>query len=221
MADSEKIELTIDGQTVTAEPGMTVLEASRQAGVGDIPVVCYSEHTKANGLCRLCLIETEGWRGMQAACVTAAQPGMAVHTRSDNVIRARRTLLEMLASAVELDEAPELQQLLANYNAHPERFAGGRTVAQPLLDDNPAYLRDYSKCILCWRCVQVCAADAQYTYAINFDGRGFGTSVATFFDNPMPETTCVFCGQCVGTCPTGALKSKREYLLEKEFNGNI
>jgi len=71
------------------------------------------------------------------------------------------------------------------------------------------YIRDYAKCILCWRCVQVCAEDAQYTFAINFEGRGFETRIGTFFDKPMPETTCVFCGQCVGVCPTGALKPKR------------
>ncbi len=84
-----------------------------------------------------------------------------------------------------------------------------------LKDDNPMYVRDYSKCLLCWRCVQVCADDAQYTYAINFSGRGFETQIGTFFDRSIPETTCVLCGQCVGVCPTGALKPKREYLLQQ------
>jgi len=79
------------------------------------------------------------------------------------------------------------------------------------------YLRDYAKCVLCWRCVQVCAEDAQYTYAINFSGRGFETQIGTFFDKPMPATSCVFCGQCVGVCPTNALKPKREWLLEQEM----
>ena len=79
------------------------------------------------------------------------------------------------------------------------------------------YLRDYAKCVLCWRCVQVCADDAQYTYAINFSGRGFETQIGTFFDKAMPATTCVFCGQCVGVCPTNALKPKREWLLEQEM----
>jgi NADH dehydrogenase/NADH:ubiquinone oxidoreductase subunit G len=77
------------------------------------------------------------------------------------------------------------------------------------------YIRDYAKCVLCWRCVQVCADDAQYTYAINFSGRGFHTSITTFFEKPLLETTCVFCGQCVGVCPTGALKPKRQWLLEQ------
>ena len=77
------------------------------------------------------------------------------------------------------------------------------------------FIRDYAKCILCWRCVQVCASDAQYTYAINFEKRGFETQIATFFQRPLPLTTCVFCGQCVGVCPTGALKSRRTWLMEQ------
>jgi predicted molibdopterin-dependent oxidoreductase YjgC len=105
--------------------------------------------------------------------------------------------------------------MAADYAAQPDRFPQGEKREFPVLDDNPMYVRDYSKCVLCWRCVQVCAEDAQYTYAINFSGRGFETMIATFFDKPMPETTCVFCGQCVGVCPTGALKAKREWLLEQ------
>ena len=77
------------------------------------------------------------------------------------------------------------------------------------------YVRDYSKCLLCWRCVQVCAEDAQYTFAINFNGRGYETQIGTFFEKSIPETTCVLCGQCVGVCPTGALRPRREYLLEQ------
>jgi predicted molibdopterin-dependent oxidoreductase YjgC len=79
------------------------------------------------------------------------------------------------------------------------------------------YIRDYSKCILCWRCVQVCAEDAQYTFAINFSGRGYQTQIDTFFHSPLQLTTCVFCGQCVGVCPTGALKPKRQWLLETGY----
>ncbi|HEY42540.1 MAG TPA: 4Fe-4S binding protein [Anaerolineae bacterium] len=211
---SEKIQLTIDGRQISAPPGTTILEAATEAGV-EIPVLCYFAHTTANGLCRLCVVEIEGQRGLQAACVTEARQGIVVHTRSPNVERARRTILEMLASTVDLSESPELQAMLKTYQAHSERFEGGVKRQPPMIDDNPVYIRDYEKCVLCWRCVQVCAEDAQYTYAINFAGRGFGTSIATFLDKPMPQTTCVFCGQCVGVCPTGALKGKREYLFEQ------
>jgi predicted molibdopterin-dependent oxidoreductase YjgC len=116
---------------------------------------------------------------------------------------------------VDLSQAPEIQKFLNDYRADPARFPEAERREHAVLDDNPMYIRDYSKCILCWRCVQVCAQDAQFTYAINFSGRGFETSIGTFYDKPMPETTCVFCGQCVGVCPTGALKPKREWLLEQ------
>jgi predicted molibdopterin-dependent oxidoreductase YjgC len=140
---------------------------------------------------------------------------MNVQTRSPRVERSRRTILEMLNSAVDLSEAPEIQEMLAGYSADMVRFPAAESREAPVLDDNPMYVRDYAKCVLCWRCVQVCAEDAQYTFALNFSGRGYETQIATFFDRPMPETTCVFCGQCVGVCPTGALKPKREWLLEQ------
>jgi predicted molibdopterin-dependent oxidoreductase YjgC len=104
------------------------------------------------------------------------------------------------------------------YGATPERFEGGAKRELPLYDDNPMYVRDYSQCVMCWRCVQVCAEDAQYTFALNFSGRGFDTTIGTFFDKPIPETTCVFCGQCIGVCPTGALKGKQELLFEQGFS---
>ena len=144
--------------------------------------------------------------------------GVEVSTSSARAEHSRRTILEMLASAVDLSQAPEIQKLMDENHADPARFPDAERREYPVLDDNPMYIRDYSKCILCWRCVQVCADDAQFTYAINFKGRGFDTGIGTFFDKPMPETTCVFCGQCVGVCPTGALKPKRESLLEQGFS---
>jgi predicted molibdopterin-dependent oxidoreductase YjgC len=147
--------------------------------------------------------------------VAQVAEGMKVHTRSERVERSRRTILEMLGSAVDLSEAPDIQRMAGEYQADAARFGEGERREHPVFDDNPMYIRDYSKCILCWRCVQVCAEDAQYTFAINFEGRGFETRIGTFFDKPMPETTCVFCGQCVGVCPTGALKPKREWLFEQ------
>ena len=211
---SETLRLTIDGRPAEAAPGETLLTAARRAGV-QIPVLCYSDHTTANGLCRLCAVEVEGVRGLQAACVTAARDGAVVHTQSARAARARRTLLELLASAVDLSESPELLALIEASGVRPERFAGGETLRPPLIDDNPVYIRDYAKCVMCWRCVQVCAEDAQYAFALTFSGRGFHTSIATFFDRPMTATSCVFCGQCVGVCPSGALKGRREHLLEQ------
>ncbi|MEW6403792.1 MAG: 2Fe-2S iron-sulfur cluster-binding protein [Chloroflexota bacterium] len=208
------ITFTLDGEVVTTEEAKTLLEAARANGK-DIPTICFHEATTANALCRICVVEVEGQRVLQPACIVKAGAGMKVKTRSEKVIRARRTILEMLASTMDLSEAPEILGMMYECGASTSRFPDAERREIPVKDDNPMYVRDYSKCLLCWRCVQVCADDAQYTYAINFEGRGFETQIGTFFDKAIPETTCVLCGQCVGVCPTGALKPKREFLLEQ------
>ena len=208
------ITLTIDGSSVAVSAETTILKAAQQLH-RQVPTICYHDHCTANGLCRICVVEVNGVRPLVPACLTPVREGIQVSTSTPRVARSRRTILEMLASAVDLTQAPEIERLMREYNADHARFAGAARRAFPVLDDNPMYIRDYSKCILCWRCVQVCADDAQFTYAINFTGRGFETGIGTFFDKPMPETTCVFCGQCLGVCPTGALKPKREWLLER------
>ena len=208
------ITLTIDGQEVNTEQDKTLLEVARELGK-DIPTICFHEATTANALCRICVVEVEGQRVLQPACIVKAGAGMKVQTRSEKVVRARRTILEMLASTMDLSEAPEIQNMMYEYEASSSRFPDAERRESEVIDDNPMYVRDYSKCLLCWRCVQVCAEDAQYTFAINFDGRGFETQIGTFFDKAIPETSCVLCGQCVGVCPTGALKPKREFLLEQ------
>ena len=211
---TNEVTLTIDGQPVTAPAGTTILKAAESVGV-DIPTICFHEHCTANALCRICVVEVAGARVLPPACVAQVSEGMQVTTRNERVERSRRTLLEMLDSAVDLSEAPEIQDFMGAYAAQPERFPEAARRAPPVVDDNPMFIRDYGQCILCWRCVQVCADDAQYTFAINFEGRGYATQIGTFFDKPLPETSCVFCGQCVGVCPTGALKPKREFLLEQ------
>lgn len=210
---TDTVTLTIDGEQLSVPAGTTILDAAATIGI-DIPAICYHEHLTANGLCRICSVDV-GWRLQAAACVTPVSEGMVVKTRSDEVVRNRRTTLEMLASAVDLSEAPAINQMLLECDGDPERFDAFERREHPVYDDNPFYLRDYSKCINCWRCVQVCAEDAQYCFALSFDGRGFETSIGTFMGNGMMDTTCVFCGQCVGVCPTGALKPKRQALLEQ------
>ncbi len=210
---SKTLTLTIDGQKITVLEGTTIYEAARQAGI-DIPVICYHPHLTANGLCRVCSVDAGG-RVQAAACVTQCAEGMVVKTGTEKVVHGRRTLLELLAATVNLDEAPEIQALIEEYGADPARFDGGARRTAPVYDDNPFYLRDYNQCINCWRCVQVCAEDAQYAFALSFDGRGFHTQIGTFMGDGMTDTTCVFCGQCVGVCPTGALKPKRQAMLEQ------
>jgi len=208
------ISFVMDDKDLTVEEGKTLLEAARENGI-DIPTICFHEVTTANALCRICVVEVEGQRLLQPACIVKAANSMKVRTRSEKVIRARRTILEMLASTMDLSESPEIQNMMKEYGAQSDRFPGAERRESEIKDDNPMYIRDYSKCLLCWRCVQVCAEDAQYTFAINFDGRGYETQIGTFYDMSIPETSCVLCGQCVAVCPTGALKPKREFLLEQ------
>ncbi len=212
----EKVTLHIDGQPVTVPEGTTLLEAAARIG-REIPTLCYHPHLTANGLCRLCVVEVEGARLLQPACVVQARQDMQVYTRSPRVDRARRTILLMLASATDVSEDPNLQRWMREYDVDPAVLGDVETRAFPLIDDNPMYVRDYSKCVLCWRCVQICAEDAQYTFALTLAGRGFHTRIDTFYHVAMPQSTCVFCGQCVAVCPTGALKFRREYLLEQGY----
>jgi len=213
MADT--IRIVLDGNPYTVPARTSILRAAQSVGIS-IPTLCFHDFCTANALCRICVVEVEGSRTLVPACVAEAADGMKILTGSERVVLARRTLLEMLRATVDLSDAPEVLAMLQEYHADPDRFPQAERRTAPVLDDNPMYVRDYAKCIVCWRCVQVCASDAQYTYAINFAERGFRTQIATFYGKPMPETTCVFCGQCVGVCPTGALKPRREWLLEQK-----
>lgn len=210
----KKITLTIDGAEVTVAEGTTILEAAKQIEK-DIPVICYHEATTANGLCRLCVVDVNNGRTLQPACVAHCQADSHVETENERVNRRRRTILEMLNATVDLEEAPEIQEMLAEYDADHERFPDAKRREHDLIDDNPFYVRDYAQCVLCWRCVQVCAEDAQYTFALTLANRGHDTEVTTAHHIPMTESPCVFCGQCIGVCPTGALKPKAEWGLEQ------
>ncbi|MGB9521603.1 MAG: 2Fe-2S iron-sulfur cluster-binding protein [Anaerolineales bacterium] len=215
----DRITLTINNQSVRVAAGTTILQAAQSIGIS-IPTICYHEHCTANALCRICVVEVTGSRTLVPSCKATVSEGMQVNTTSERVLRARKVILEMLQASVDLSEAPEIQAMMAASQADPQRFPNAVKRKSALLDDNPMFLRDYNKCVLCWRCVQVCAEDAQYTFAINFAGRGFDTQISTFYHVSLPESTCVFCGQCIGVCPTGALKPKREALLEDGFSLN-
>jgi NADH dehydrogenase/NADH:ubiquinone oxidoreductase subunit G len=211
------VTLKIDGEDVTVPEGTTLLEAARMIGK-EIPVICYHDATTSNGLCRVCVVDVNGGRLLQPACVAACQNGSNVETRNERVERNRRTILEMLNASVDLSQAPEIQAMMTEYRADDQRFPEAIRREHPIRDDNPFYIRDYSQCVLCWRCVQVCAEDAQYTFALTFDERGFNTHISTAFDAPMTESSCVFCGQCVGVCPTGALKPKIQWGMEQGWS---
>jgi len=214
---ADMIHLIIDDEDVSVVEGTTIYHAGLEVGIV-IPTLCFHEYCTANALCRMCVVEVEGPHTLVPACVAKVSEGMIVRTDTPRVRSARKTILEMLAASVDVSQSPDVQRLMFDYNAALDRYPGAVKRQPELIDDNPMYIRDYAKCILCWRCVQVCATDAQYTFAINFKGRGFQTSIGTFFDRSMTETTCVFCGQCVAVCPTDALKPRREWLMEGSSN---
>jgi NADH dehydrogenase/NADH:ubiquinone oxidoreductase subunit G len=214
---TDTVTLTLDGQTVTVPTGTTILDAAASLGI-NIPTICYHPTLTPPAICRLCTVEVEKQRILQPACVAPVAEGMVVKTNSERAQTGRRVILELLASTVDLHDAPEIQGHIQNAGADVSRFAGGvsRQNQFEVYDDNPFYIRDYSQCVMCWRCIQVCADDVQHTFALTWGQRGINSHVATFFNEDMPDTTCVFCGNCVGVCPTGALKGVIEWTLERE-----
>lgn len=208
------VTLTIDTHPVTVPDGTTILNAAASVGI-DIPTICYHPSLTPPAVCRLCTVEVEKVRTLQPACVVPVKEGMVVHTNSERVHTGRKVILELLASHVDLHDTPEIQQQIEQAGADVTRFAGGLKREFDVFEDNPFYIRDYSQCVMCWRCIQVCADDVQHTYALTWGKRGAASHVATFFNEDMPDTTCVFCGNCVGVCPTGALKGLTEWRLEQ------
>jgi len=230
------VDVTIDGTTVRVPEGATLLEACRRQDI-DTPTLCYLENLTPVNVCRVCVVEVEGSRALVPACSRKAEPGMTVHTDSERVRTSRRMVLEFLASSADVTlAAPEVRRWMERYGADPGRYgppappnaAGERdavrpgehhvtggaaadTVAQPVKIDNDSYIRDYSRCILCYKCVEACGEDAQNTFAIAVAGRGFDARISTEFDVGLPDSACVYCGNCIGVCPTGALMFKSEY----------
>ena len=205
------IEIKIDGQDVQVPWGSTILDATRALGI-DTPTLCFLETLTPVNVCRVCVVELEGSRTLVPACSRKVESGMSVRTDSERVRLSRRIVLEFLASSVDVSTAPAFQAYIQRYDAHPERFGPtSASVAQPPKIDNDLYMRDYSKCILCYKCVEACGVDAQNTFAIAVAGRGFSAHIATEFDVPLPDSACVYCGNCIGVCPTGALMFKTEY----------
>ena len=161
----------------------------------------------------------------------------AIRSPSERVRLSRRLVLEFLASSVDLSLAPSLVPYLRRYGPRPERFgapvtggrreahlpghheplerAGAETVSQPVKIDNDLYVRDYSRCILCYKCVEACGAEAQNTFAIAVAGRGFDARISTEFAVPLTDSACVYCGNYIGVCPTGALMFRSEYEMRQ------
>jgi len=205
------LTLTVDGAEVEVAAGTTLLHAITAAGV-TTPTLCYDPFMRPVNVCRVCVVELEGARALVPACSRAAEAGMKVLTDSPRVRQARRVVLELLQSSVDTSTAPDLLRFAVQYGAEPDRFGEAERVSQPVrANDNDLYVRDYGKCILCYKCVEACGEEVQFTFALGVAGRGFEAHIDTGFDVPLPESPCVYCGNCVAVCPTGALMGRTEW----------
>ena len=218
----------------------TILEACRSLGI-DTPTLCYLENLTPVNVCRVCVVEVAGSRTLVPACSRRVEPGMEIRTDSPRVRLSRKMVLEFLGSSVDLSTAPQAREYAARYGARPERYgppmppspAGGARCPRagpsssarrgPPRRPSPSRSRSITtctsattaKCILCYKCVEACGTDAQNTFAIAVAGRGFDARISTEGDVPLPDSACVYCGNCIGVCPTGALMFRSEYEMRQ------
>ena len=212
--EQNKINISIDNRPVSVNPGTTILDAAKSCGI-EIPTLCHInlEGTCVNNhpaSCRLCVVEVAGRRNLAPACATTCTEGMEVHTNTLRVLKARRTILELILSNHPHDclicrksGNCELQSLARKLKIHEAPFEGGEKSCHEL-DKSVSIVRDMNKCILCRRCETMCN-DVQTVGAIGANGRGFNTTISPAFGLNLSESECTYCGQCVAVCPVGAL----------------
>jgi predicted molibdopterin-dependent oxidoreductase YjgC len=217
--------LTINGTKMSFAPGQTILQVARENSV-DIPTLCYLDKCKPTGACRVCLVEVAGARALVASCAMPAAPGMEIQTESESVISARRMVVELLLASGDHDcmlcqanGECVLQALAYRYQVETVRFE--RPMEYPEKEEgNPLIIRDFSKCVLCGRCVQACN-EVQVNMAISFGYRGASSKIVTRGDMPLENSDCVFCGECVSVCPVGALVEKKALFNGRPWEENL
>ncbi len=208
----ELITLTIDGQEIKAKKGTTILQAAKTVGI-DIPTLCFLKDINEVGDCRMCIVEIEGRRGFATSCIQKVEEGMVVHTNTQNVSEARRVILDLILSNHHRDCLTctrngncELQQLAKKFNVLDIEFEG--EISEHEIDNlSPSIVRDFNKCILCRRCVATCK-NVQEIGAIDCINRGFESCISTVGNYSLNDVNCTNCGQCIQSCPTGALHEK-------------
>lgn len=236
------VELTIDGQKVSALEGSTLLDACRASGK-EIPTLCYGDTITPKNACRVCMVELEGSRTLVPSCSRKVEAGMVVNTDNERTSHSRKLVLELLGSSVDLSLTKNVARWNEGYGAQPTRFgepsyhhskrdeattghhhqpdgSTAETVHQPVKVDNTLYVRDYSKCILCYQCVDACGEQWQNTFAITTAGRGFDARISTEFAVDLTDSACVYCGNCIQVCPTGALMFTSEYDMRQDGTWN-
>ena len=239
------IPVEVDEAEVRVPEGSTILDACRAQGI-DTPTMCFADNLTPVNACRVCMVEVEGSRVLVPACSRPVEEGMVVRTDTERVRHSRKLVMEFLDSSVDTGLASmDWHRWAGEYGADPSRFgvamapleagerdermpghhhdpdpASAETVAQPVKIDNELYVRDYERCVLCYKCVEACGVDAQHTFAIAVAGRGFDARISTEFAVPLDESACVYCGNCIGVCPTGALMFKSEHDMRAEGTWN-
>ena len=205
------VTLTIDGVSVQVPEGTTIWDAAREAGI-EIPALCHDPRYDPVGVCRMCVVDI-GQRVLAASCVRACEDGMTVDTVSPRVEKQREMLTEMLmADQPEVDPKQtttadnELLALAERYGVERENRMPGEN-GRPLDHSNPVIAVDHQACIMCDRCVRACD-DIQSNEVIGRTGKGYTARIAFDLDDPMGNSTCVTCGECVAACPTGAITNK-------------
>jgi predicted molibdopterin-dependent oxidoreductase YjgC len=210
LPDPRLVQIMLNGEPVLANADATILDICRAEDV-DIPTMCFLETLSPFNSCRLCVVEVSGSRTLVPSCSRTIQDGMDVTTESDRITNTRRTLYEMYASTVDLSLADaNTKRWMAEYDVDPERFGRYEPNREVKIQDD-LYVRDYDRCVMCYRCVAACGPDAQNTFAIDVAGRGLASTISTEYDVALPDSACVYCGNCIGVCPTGALMFKSEY----------
>jgi len=209
------VTINIDGVDVKVPEGGTVLDGCKSAGV-DTPTLCYAENLTPVNACRVCVVELDGSRTLIPSCSRPAEDGMVVHTDSERVRHSRKMVLEFLGSGVDLSQAGDLNTWGDHYGADSARYGdNAERINEDVKIQDDLYIRDYDKCVLCYKCVEACGDDAQHTFAISVSGRGFAARISTEFDVTLPDSACVYCGNCVAVCPTNALQFKTEWDLRQ------
>lgn len=206
------INLTINNKKVSAQDGVTILEAARQNNIM-IPQFCYLEGVHQAGACRICVVEVEGAKALQTSCTMQACEGMVVHTNTEKVKKTRKLLYELMLSdhprnclSCSRNLSCEFQKLGELMGISELRFEGEKSRVY-IDDQSPSIVRDTSKCILCRRCVTVCN-QIQGIGVLNAQNRGFKTMIGPAAELPLNSVNCTYCGQCTTVCPVGALQEK-------------
>lgn len=210
--ENKKVIIEIDGRNYRVPAGITVLEAARMVGI-DVPSLCYLKDINEIGTCRVCVVEIEGTRSLQASCVYPVREGLKVRTNTQRVRRARKTAVTLMLS----NHHRECLTCVRNLNCELQNLSDNLGIRNILYtgempdygfhDDNPAIQRDYNKCIKCRRCLAICNK-IQECHVYSALDRGLDTIIAPAFQKDLSKVTCIMCGQCILACPTASLAAK-------------